>query len=740
MDGRLLGDHSSADAADVHPDDVHPENVHPDDVHPDDVHPDDVHPTTRRNLAYASFFLLALLLAVAAVVIEDTESATAKLRSPPTGVLPLLPTYCVSWQPNNQPYYVPLRVDGVLYAVLPDTGSSNLALASSACASCDVHPPVPRRALPPSVRIRPDPTTSPLAFETAYGTGATTAVTSPVEITIDEGGMVLPRRGRKALAAERRQGVRRADGTADDAGADTLAGAVETGRAGLIVSQNTSFGFSLFPAKPPGGAAAMPAVATPTTDTCYDSYAGILGLAYQGQGSRALPGYAGTGPAPTTNGTTTQLIDQLVAQLGMRNSFALEFCPRYPWSCAPQRRPRKSSLPDSPNATWAPQTPCAEERVGHLLLGGYASGRLEASLEDSAEVAPEKDAKAGARTIADRNDISSNNNANTNANPNPIPAQVLWAALTDEIHFDVQLRGMRVCGRRGCIERVPFPDKFDGVDESDCMCDNATARCDATSIADPRRFDYCYFAVVESGAGRMYMNTPGNARALLDAMVTVEVVDLPKRARENATLVHDFYFNKVPVEGARVWPNASFHVLLLEARASEGGEIGEKRTRPLFRDRIRESASRGTETIHEAGNTIIHVPVELDGSIFRPANFSANEHHHPQQGCGGGLVQWGVQGDMGVLRSFSANKFPTLLGDPFLAGKTTIFDRSRKRIGFGRTRRDLCTAGVSGVGAVPARASDVDVLGANAKATPGYGCRIGSGSGGGCPQARAPSR
>ena len=51
---------------------------------------------------------------------------------------------------------------------------------------------------------------------------------------------------------------------------------------------------------------------------------------------------------------------------------------------------------------------------------------------------------------------------------------------------------MRVCGRRGCVERVPFPDKFDGVDESDCMCDNATARCDATSIADPHRFDYCY--------------------------------------------------------------------------------------------------------------------------------------------------------------------------------------------------------------------------------------------------------
>ena len=94
---------------------------------------------------------------------------------------------------------------------------------------------------------------------------------------------------------------------------------------------------------------------------------------------------------------------------------------------------------------------------------------------------------------------------------------------------------------------------------------------------------------------------------------------------------------------------------------------------------------------------------------------------------------------MEVLKSFSANKFPTLLGEPFMVGKTVIFDRSLKRVGFGRTRRDLCTAGVSGVGATPAFARDIDVLGANAEATPGYGCRIGSGSGGGCPQAQAPS-
>ena len=69
-----------------------------------------------------------------------------------------------------------------------------------------------------------------------------------------------------------------------------------------------------------------------------------------------------------------------------------------------------------------------------------------------------------------------------------------------------------------------------------------------------------------------------------------------------------------------------------------------------------------------AESTTISVPVELGGSIFRQANFSANLHQEE-----GGLVQWGVQGDMEVLKSFSANKFPTLLGEPFMVGKTVIF-------------------------------------------------------------------
>ena len=117
----------------------------------------------------------------------------------------------------------------------------------------------------------------------------------------------------------------------------------------------------------------MPAVATPSTDTCYDSYAGILGLAYQGQGSRAVPHYSGVGPAPTTNGTSTQLIDQLVAQLGMRNLFALEFCPLYPWaaSAAPPRRldARQS------DATWA--------RKPHALRSAWAISCSGAMLADA---------------------------------------------------------------------------------------------------------------------------------------------------------------------------------------------------------------------------------------------------------------------------------------------------------------------------------------------------------------------
>ena len=54
-----------------------------------------------------------------------------------------------------------------------------------------------------------------------------------------------------------------------------------------------------------------------------------------------------------------------------------------------------------------------------------------------------------------------------------------------------------------------------------------------------------------------------------------------------------------------------------------------------------------------------------------------------------------------------------------------FFDRSRRRIGFGISKSDICSQ--------IARAKDIDVYGKNDLATPGNGCRIGSGSGGGCP-------
>lgn len=91
---------------------------------------------------------------------------------------------------------------------------------------------------------------------------------------------------------------------------------------GAIVGQNTSFGFSLFPGN---------------TSECYNTYAGIFGLAYQGQAAGPSPG------GGTTNGTSVPLFDQLVAT-GTRNAFGIEICPSYPYSCSPRGR--------ADNTTW----------------------------------------------------------------------------------------------------------------------------------------------------------------------------------------------------------------------------------------------------------------------------------------------------------------------------------------------------------------------------------------------------
>merc|ERR1712166_905511 len=336
-------------------------------------------------------------------------------------------------------------------------------------------------------------------------------------------------------------------------------------------------------------------------------------LQFQGQASSAKTNTT-QGPS-ITNGTKTQLIDIMVDELGMTNAFALEICNTYPYSCTPQRRINHN--------TWTPSSAqtCRKERVGHLMLGGYISSRI---------------------------------------------SQIHGAKLTDEIHYDVRLLGMTVCGKNGCVN-VTFPDRLDGETESDCMCKGNTL-CNKDTIIDPKSFEYCYFSVVESGAGRLYMNTYKNAYALLTTMRDVGMI-------EGVQDEEGFWFDKVSESNANIHTNASFQVHL-----------------------------EGTND----GNTI-SVPVDLHG-IFRSTNSS--------------LIQLGIQGDMNVLKNYTANKFPTLLGEPFFMGKTIFFDRSRKRVGFGISKEGVCEQ--------VAVAEDIDVFGANSLPTPGSGCKIGSGSGGGC--------
>ena len=190
----------------------------------------------------------------------------------------------------------------------------------------------------------------------------------------------------------------------------------------------------------------------------------------------------------------------------------------------------------------------------------------------------------------------------------------------------------------------------------------------------------------------MRSDSPRNAAALLATLRDVGVVALPPSVASNATAVHDFYFNKAAVPGARVAAGASLTVALR----------GWSPTAP-----------------NGAGKGVIDVPVALDGAVFRNVALDGK--------ADAGLVQWGIQGDMAVLAGFAAAKFPTLLGDPFLQGKTVFVDRGARRVGFARN------AGAASC-AAPATAADVDVYGTNSDPTPGFGCRRGTGSGGGCPQ------
>lgn len=520
-------------------------------------------------------FIWLLALCVAAVIswwfVHD--------EFPVVGVMPIHPSYCASFHTNNQPYYVLIKINSTPYRVIPDTGSSNLVVAASSCASCDVSPKMTREDPWPN-------STSPGSYKIAYGTGAIVINDVSAKVTIAPPHL-------------------------------DLFGA----KLGAIVHQNKSGGFNLFPERPRDGI--MPLTPNEHQDTCYNTYAGVMGLAFSGQGAQAEN--VSSKDSQTTNGTKTQMVDQLSSVLGMPNAFAIELCAHYPWNCQEQRR--------LDNTTWLPnRNECGNKRVGSLFWGGYSS----------------------ARTVSD----------------------MVWVQLTDEIHYDVQLLSVRVCGQDGC-EDVTFPDQINGTNEDDCFC--STPKCDPGSV------DYCYFSVVESGAGRIYMNTPRNAVALLEAMERRKVVIFPDHVARNESLVRAFYFNKTGVPGAHVAQSASLDFIF-----------------------------KGWQGAADA-----RVPVILDGVIFRKDVMVLGENV--------GTVQWGIQGDLDVIAEYSKAKFPTLLGNTFQQGKTTFYDRSRARIGFAQVNEEKCQN-------EDADYWDINAFGMNAKPTPGSGCRRGTGSGGGCPQ------
>jgi hypothetical protein len=300
------------------------------------------------RLLAAQFMLPALAISVL------SQPSIAK---PALGVVPIMPTFCTSLFSNAEPYYVPVTVGGEEFRVLLDTGSSNFAIASERCDSCDLGP-----------KYKAPLATGAPSYNISYGTGSIQNVETKNRVAV--GALALP-----------------ANSTTFDA----------------IVAQDTSFGFNLFPPK--------------TDRECYDTYAGLWGLAYQGQDAGPAPG------GGTTNGTTVPLFDQMVAQLDVPNAFAVEMCPRYPYGCADRRR--------RDNSTWAPSSSCGRRPVGALTLGGYARNRT--------------------------------------AGP------MLFTPISVEIHYDVRMLAARACGDAGCQE-VNFPDPVDGASEEDCRCTSSDCR------------------------------------------------------------------------------------------------------------------------------------------------------------------------------------------------------------------------------------------------------------------------
>lgn len=467
------------------------------------------------------------------------------------GVAALVPTMCKTFSSSSAPIGVLVTVDGSPYAVVTDTGSSNFNLASSSCElKCDVSPKWKSNG---AERLGP-------TYVVKYGSGSAEMTMATAKISL--GNLELPR-----------------------------------GVFSAIVNQSAGVdGFNLFP---------------PASDTnCHNTYAGILGLAYQGQDA----GPDSTGKL-TTNGTTPTLLDQLVAT-GMPNAFAVELCHRYPQPCGP-----RTNL-----ETWAPSRSCdLNYTIGNLYLGGYRSSSLQSEMQ--------------------------------------------YTPISDEIHYNVELLGIEVCGLRGCLN-VSFPDRIGGKTEDACVCN--TPDCAIPLDQD----EYCYFTVLDLGADGIFMNTVGNTKALLEAMLSVEMVSFPLE-QNSSTVIESFYFKQTAVLGASVASQSKFQLFF--------------------------AGLRGTPISHHL----------MLGAFFRETT--------------AGLVQAAVFGNLQVAAAFQASKFPVLLGSNVFSGKVIFFDRSRRRVGFADVNPDAC-------GMPMKDATEIDVRGLTGVQTPGVGCRKGTGSGGGCPQ------
>jgi len=342
---------------------------------------------------------------------------------------------------------------------------------------------------------------------------------------------------------------------------------------GYIIEQETHEGFNLFA----------------NSSTCYNTYAGILGLAYKGQAA-----------GPFSNGSTTPFLDRVIERYQMSNYFAIEICPEYPENC-PTR---------SDNASWNPTSKCASDKVGALFIGGYTSSRVDTPIQ--------------------------------------------YALQTDQVHFNVQIVEIEVCGELLC-ENVTFPDAINGTTEDSCVCDSP----DCSKLVH-----YCYFSVLDTGTQRIYLNTVANTEALLNTMQRLEMVNSNDKS---------FYYNKTALQDGVVYENSSLSFYMTAY-----------------------------------GDGLIKLPVE-NRYLFRKTKT--------------GLVQNGIQGDLALIRDFSKAKFPILLGNVFMRGKAILYDRSRKRIGFGSISQASCQKKSS---------NHFDLFGANSDPTPGDGCRRGTGSGGGC--------